>query len=105
MYEQNNASSFANDYGNFTSIQRVSDYHHALPTPADMADVGSVIFVACSAIAITFAIKNTLRAQEFKRERAAFKRLPLVARAAFVSVMTATGSSAVWPRMASGCKL
>ncbi len=49
MYEQNNASTFANDYGNFTSIQRVSDGHHSLSHSAEMADVGSALFITCSA--------------------------------------------------------
>ncbi len=89
MYEQNNASSFVNDYASFTSVQQTPDGHHSLSHAADMADVGSVVVVACTALAITFALKNTFRSRQFTKERAAFKRLPVAARAAFVSLMVA----------------
>ncbi len=89
MNEENILSAFANDYRSFTTIQPVSDCRSSQPTSADMADVGSTILVTCSAIAIVFAVRKTLRSLEFTRQRNAFKRMPVVVRAAFVSLMVA----------------
>ncbi len=87
MNEENNLSNFANDNGSFTSIQRIPDYRHPQSNATDMADVGSVIFVTCSALAITVVIRRTLRSQKFTQDQTHFRKQSALVQAAVAGAL------------------